>query len=60
MKVTDDEDAEIAEKSREAQDRMAAIDGIRRGLESMKRNAGTPAHEFFARFFNEEDISERE
>ena len=42
------------------QDRMEAIEGIKRGLESMKRNAGKPAEEFFREFFVEEGISERE
>jgi hypothetical protein len=44
----------------EAQDRMEAIEGIRRGLESMKRNAGKPAEKFFREFFAEQGISERE
>lgn len=35
----------------EAKDRMEAIQGIRRGLESMKRNAGKPAEKFFREFF---------
>lgn len=42
----------------ESQDRMEAIEGIRRGLESMKRNAGRPAEEFFQEFFTERKISE--
>ncbi len=44
----------------EAQDRMEAIESVRRGLESMKRNAGKPAEQFFQEFFAEQGISERE
>jgi hypothetical protein len=36
-------DATTDQKFLEMQDRMEAIEGIRRGLESMKRNAGKPA-----------------
>ena len=43
-----------------AKDRREAIEGIRRGLESMKRNEGKPAEEFFQEFFAEKGISERE
>jgi hypothetical protein len=45
--------------SAEAQDRMEAIEGIRRGLESMKRNEGTPAEKFFQEFFDQNDIPEQ-
>jgi len=31
----------------EAQDRLEAIEGIKRGLKSMKRKAGKPAEQFF-------------
>ena len=41
-----------------AQDRIEAVEGIKRGLESMKRNAA--AEEFFREFFADEGISERE
>jgi len=41
-------------------DRMEAIEGIKRGLESMKRNEGKPAEEFFEEFFAEKGISERD
>lgn len=34
------QDAASYQRLMEAQDRMEAIEGIRRGLESMKRNAG--------------------
>ena len=44
----------------EAEDGINAIEGIKRGLESMKRNAGKPAEEFFQEFFTENNISERE
>ena len=54
------QDAESYQKLLEAQDRMEAIEGIKRGLESMKRNAGKPAEKFFQEFFAEKGISERE
>jgi PHD/YefM family antitoxin component YafN of YafNO toxin-antitoxin module len=54
------QDAESYQKLLEAKDRMEAIDGIKRGLESMKRNAGKPAENFFQEFFIEKGISERE
>lgn len=37
----------------DAQDRMEAIEGIRRGLESMRQNKGKPAEKFFREFFAE-------
>jgi hypothetical protein len=39
---------------------MQAIEGIKRGLESMKRNQGKPAEKFFREFFAEKGISEGE
>jgi prevent-host-death family protein len=54
------QDAASYQKLLEAQDRMETIDGIKRGLESMKRNAGKPAEKFFREFFAEKGISERE
>jgi hypothetical protein len=39
---------------------MEAIEGIRRGLESMKRNGGKPAEKFFREFFAEKGISQGE
>lgn len=54
------QDAESYQKLLEAKDGMEAIEGIKRGLESMKRNAGKPAEEFFQEFFAEKGISERE
>ena len=35
---------------------MEAIEGIKRGLESMKRNAGKPAEKFFKELFTEKGI----
>lgn len=43
-----------------AKDRMETIGGIRRGLESMKRQQGKPATEFFREFFAEKGIPEHE
>ena len=43
-----------------AQDRIEAIEGIERGLESMRRNAGKPAEEFFRELFAEKGIPECE
>jgi len=52
------QDAESYQKLLEAQDRMEAIEGIKRGLESIKRNAGKPAEKFFRDFFAEKGIPE--
>ncbi len=54
------QDAESYQKLLEAKDRMEAIEGIKRGLESMKRNAGKPAEKFFQGLFAEKGISEHE
>ena len=54
------QDAESYQKLLEAKDRMEAIEGIKRGLESIRRNAGKPAEEFFHEFFAEKGISEHE
>jgi PHD/YefM family antitoxin component YafN of YafNO toxin-antitoxin module len=51
------QDAESYQKL-EAKDRMEAIDGIKRGLESMKRGGGKPAEKFFLEFFASEGIPE--
>ena len=48
------------QKLLEAQDRLEAIKGIKRGLKSMEQNAGEPAEEFFREFFAEKGIPERE
>jgi prevent-host-death family protein len=37
-------------ESYQRQDRMETVEGIRRGLDSMNRNAGKPAEEFFREF----------
>jgi len=39
---------------------MEAIERIRRGLESLKRNAGKPAEKLFREFFAEKVILELE
>jgi len=54
------QDAESYQKLLEAKDRMEAIEGIKRGLESMKRNRGKPAEKFFQQLLVEKGISERE
>ena len=54
------QDAESYQRLLETRDRMEAIEGIKRGLESMKRNAGKPAEKFFQEFFSEKGIPERE
>ena len=41
-------------------DRLGAIEGIKLGLESIKRNSGKPAKQFFREFFAEKGIAERE
>src|SRR5260370_42409902 len=54
------QDAESYQRLLEAKDRMEAIEGIKRGLESMKRNAGKPPERFFQELFAEKSISARE
>jgi prevent-host-death family protein len=54
------QDADGYQKLLEAKDRIEALEGIRRGLESMKRNSGKPAEAFFAEFFAEKRITEHE
>jgi len=44
----------------EARDRMEAIEGIKVGLDSVKRQAGKPAHKFFQEFFADKNIPEDE
>jgi hypothetical protein len=51
------QDGESYQKLLEAKDRMEAIEGIKRGLESLKRNAGKPAEKFFQDLFSEKGIS---
>jgi len=54
------QDAASYQKLLDSHERMEAIEGIRRGLESMKRNEGKPAEKFFRDFFTEKGIPERE
>ena len=54
------QDAESYQALLEAKDRMETIDGIKRGLESMKRLRGKPATEFFRELFAEKGIPEHE
>ena len=54
------QDAESYQKLLEAKDRIEAIEGIRRGLESMRRNAGKPAEKFLEEFFHENGIPQGE
>jgi prevent-host-death family protein len=52
------QDAESYQQLLEAKERIEAIEGIRRGLESMKEKRGMPADRFFADFFARNNISE--
>ena len=54
------QDAESYQKLLEAKDRMEAIEGIKRGLESMKHGGGKPAEKFFQEFFAAKGIPEHE
>lgn len=54
------QDAESYQELLAAKDRIEAIEGIKRGLESMKQSRGRPAEEFFREFFAEKGISEKE
>jgi len=54
------QDAESYQKLLEAKERMEAMEGIKRGLESMRRNAGKSAEKFFQELFTEKGISERQ
>ena len=54
------QDVESYQELMAAKERMEAIAGIRRGLESMKRNQGQSAEEFFREFFTEFNIGEDE
>ncbi|MGZ8847754.1 MAG: type II toxin-antitoxin system Phd/YefM family antitoxin [Pyrinomonadaceae bacterium] len=54
------QDAESYQKLMDAKDRMEAIAGIKRGLESMKRGGGKPAEEFFQELFTAGRIPEHE
>ena len=50
------QDAESYQKLLEAKERMETIEGIRRGLESMKAKRGMPAEKFFAESFARNDL----
>ena len=54
------QDADSYQEILEAKDRMEAVEGIKRGLESMKRGKGKLAEHFFEVFFTEKGISEQE
>ncbi len=54
------QDAASYQKLLEAKDRIETMEGIKRGLESMRRNAGKPAEKFFQEFFSEKGIPEDE
>jgi hypothetical protein len=54
------QDAESDQTVLEAKDRMETIEEIKRGLESMRRQRGKPATDFFREFFAEKGIPERE
>ena len=54
------QDAESYQELLDAKDRMEALEGIKRGLESMKRKRGKAAELFFSEFFAEKGIPERE
>ncbi len=53
------QDADSYQELLEAKDRMEAVEGIKRGLESMKRRRGKLAEDFFEEFFTEKGISEQ-
>lgn len=52
------QDAESYQRLLDAKERLEAMEGIQRGLESMKANRGMPAHKFFAEFFAKNNIPE--
>ena len=54
------QDAESYQALLEAKDRIETIEGIKRGLESMKSKRGKPAEEFFRELFAEKRIPEHE
>ena len=51
------QDAEGYQRLLEAKNKLEALEGIKRGLKSMKRNAGKPAAEFLREFFAEKGSS---
>ena len=52
------QDADSYQELLEAKDRMETLEGIQRGLESLRRNGGKPAEQFFHEFFSEHGIPE--
>lgn len=52
------QDTESYQRLLEAKERMEALEGIRRGLESLKTKRGTPARKFFAEFFARNNLIE--
>jgi prevent-host-death family protein len=54
------QDVESYQTLLDAKERMEAIEGIRRGLESMKAKRGKPAEEFFTEFFAAHKITDKE
>ena len=52
------QDAESYQRLLDAKERMETVEGIRRGLESMRANRGMRADEFFADFFIKNGIPE--
>jgi prevent-host-death family protein len=54
------QDADSYQKLLETKDRMEALEGIKRGLESMKGRRGKPAERFFRELFAEKGIPEHE
>ncbi len=53
------QDADSYQELLEAKDRIETLEGIKRGLASMKRHRGKPAEKFFQEFFAEKGIPER-
>jgi hypothetical protein len=54
------QDTESYQRLLEAKERMEAMEGIQRGLESMKAKHGMPARKFFAGFFAKNGLSQDE
>lgn len=52
------QDAESYQHLLEVKERMEAIEGIRRGLNSMNKNRGMPADKFFDSFFGKNKFPE--
>ena len=52
------QDAASYQELLEAKDRMETLEGIQRGLDSLARNGGKPAEQFFHEFFSEQGIPE--